>query len=190
MKKDHCTSNQRYYEFLDCFQAPDGPIFLKICGESLCNGIQKDYALAKKFGASVVSLEHRYYGKSSPFKSLATENLRFLSSKQALFDLAAFRQFHQASLVYISLNLKPNKASAETHGLCLVSPTLELSVHGALEVSSFDMWEPDKFSCQLMSFMTFRNLINRSVSQLVQNVKLHYKKLLSRTKTCDKPECR
>ncbi|KAE9450323.1 hypothetical protein C3L33_17767, partial [Rhododendron williamsianum] len=53
--------------------------------------------LAKKFGAAVVSLEHRYYGKSSPFKSLATENLKYLSSKQALFDLAVFRQYYQAS---------------------------------------------------------------------------------------------
>ncbi|KAL9248829.1 putative serine protease EDA2 [Drosera capensis] len=113
--QDHRTFNQRYYEFLDHFRAPDGPIFLKICGESSCDGIQNDYVgvLAKKFGAAIVSLEHRYYGKSSPFKSLATENLRFLSSKQALFDLAAFRQFYQASFVSISLNLKRNKASAE-----------------------------------------------------------------------------
>jgi hypothetical protein len=53
--------------------------------------------LAKKFGAAVVSLEHRYYGRSLPFKSTTTENLRFLSSKQALFDLAVFRQYYQAS---------------------------------------------------------------------------------------------
>lgn len=55
--------------------------------------------LAKKFGAAVVSLEHRYYGKSSPFKSHSTENLKYLSSKQALFDLAAFRQYYQASFI-------------------------------------------------------------------------------------------
>ncbi|KAM0022211.1 putative peptidase S28, alpha/Beta hydrolase [Helianthus debilis subsp. tardiflorus] len=55
-----------------------------------------------KFGAAVVSLEHRYYGKSSPFKSWTTENLQFLSSKQALFDLAAFRQFYQASSAFSS----------------------------------------------------------------------------------------
>jgi len=54
--------------------------------------------LAKKFGAAVVTPEHRYYGKSSPFERLTTENLRFLSSKQALFDLAAFRQYYQESL--------------------------------------------------------------------------------------------
>lgn len=55
--------------------------------------------LAKKFDAGIVSLEHRYYGKSSPFNSLATENLKYLSSKQALFDLAAFRQYYQVSFV-------------------------------------------------------------------------------------------
>ncbi|MBA0770062.1 hypothetical protein Gotri_018740 [Gossypium trilobum] len=107
---DHRQFKQRYYEFLDYFQAPDGPIFLKICGESSCNGISNDYlgVLAKKFGAAVVSLEHRYYGKSSPFKSHTTENLKYLSSKQALFDLAVFRQWYQESL-----NLKRNRTGAE-----------------------------------------------------------------------------
>ncbi|KAL6518490.1 putative serine protease eda2 [Orobanche gracilis] len=96
---DHCQFKQRYYEYLDHFR-PGGPIFLLICGESACDGIVNDYmgVLAKKFGAAVVSLEHRYYGKSSPFQSLTTENLRYLSSKQALFDLAVFRQYYQESL--------------------------------------------------------------------------------------------
>ncbi|RXH75046.1 hypothetical protein DVH24_029767 [Malus domestica] len=34
---------QRYYEFLDYFRPSDGPIFLKICGESACGGISNDY---------------------------------------------------------------------------------------------------------------------------------------------------
>ncbi|WMV18085.1 hypothetical protein MTR67_011470 [Solanum verrucosum] len=147
---DHRTFGQRYYEFLDHFRIPDGPIFLKICGESACSGIPNDYlstymfdkavchenssvgvfdaeqaleqqhtqcsstrwglgrVLAKKFGAAVVSLEHRYYGKSTPFKSLATGNLKYLSSKQALFDLAAFRNFYQDSL-----NVKLNRSNIE-----------------------------------------------------------------------------
>lgn len=108
---DHRQFKQRYYEFLDHYQSPDGPVFLKICGESACPGISNDYlsVLAKKFGAALVSLEHRYYGKSSPFESLATENLRFLSSKQALFDLAVFRQYYQESL-----NTKYNRSKVES----------------------------------------------------------------------------
>ncbi|XP_010271475.1 PREDICTED: probable serine protease EDA2 [Nelumbo nucifera] len=107
---DHRQFGQRYYEFLDYFRVPDGPIFLKICGESSCNGIPNDYTnvLAKKFGAALVSLEHRYYGKSSPFNLLTTENLRYLSSKQALFDLATFRQYYQESL-----NSKLNRSNVE-----------------------------------------------------------------------------
>ncbi|XP_047310453.1 probable serine protease EDA2 [Impatiens glandulifera] len=107
---DHRRFSQRYYEFLDNFALPDGPIFLKICGEAACNGISNDYlsVLAKKFGAAVVSLEHRYYGKSSPFNSQKTENLKYLSSKQALSDLAAFRQYYQDSL-----NTKLNRSSVE-----------------------------------------------------------------------------
>ncbi|KAM1361925.1 hypothetical protein FF1_026994 [Malus domestica] len=97
---------QRYYEFLDYFRPSDGPIFLKICGESACGGISNDYlsVLAKKFGAAIVSPEHRYYGKSSPFKTHTTQNLKYLSSKQALFDLAAFREFYQNGL-----NVKLNR---------------------------------------------------------------------------------
>ncbi|CAK9157049.1 unnamed protein product [Ilex paraguariensis] len=108
---DHRQFGQRYYEYLDDFRLPDGPIFLKICGESACNGISNDYisVLAKKFGAAVVSLEHRYYGKSSPFKSMTTENLKYLSSKQALFDLAVFQQYYQESL-----NAKLNRSNVES----------------------------------------------------------------------------
>ncbi|XP_024540567.1 probable serine protease EDA2 [Selaginella moellendorffii] len=95
--QDDRTFSQRYYEFTDYFDAPNGPVFLKICPEGPCVGIQNDYSavLAKRFGAAIVSLEHRYYGQSSPFKTHATENLIYLSSKQALFDLAAFREYYQ-----------------------------------------------------------------------------------------------
>ncbi|KXG38194.1 probable serine protease EDA2 [Sorghum bicolor] len=105
---DHRQFKQRYFEFLDYHRAPSGPVFLRICGESACDGIPNDYlaVLAKKFGAAVVTPEHRYYGKSSPFKQLTTENLRFLSSKQALFDLAVFRQYYQESL-----NARYNRSS-------------------------------------------------------------------------------
>ncbi|KAK7376056.1 hypothetical protein VNO78_34906 [Psophocarpus tetragonolobus] len=107
---DHRQFRQRYYEFLSYFRIPDGPIFFIIGGEGPCNGIVNDYigVLAKKFGAAMVTLEHRYYGKSSPFNSLETENLKYLSSKQALFDLAVFRQYYQESL-----NTKLNRSKIE-----------------------------------------------------------------------------
>ncbi|WJX88513.1 putative serine protease eda2 [Trifolium repens] len=107
---DHRQFRQRYYEFLDYFRIPDGPVFLVIGGEGPCNGIVNDYigVLAKKFGAAVVSLEHRYYGASTPFDNIATENLKYLSSKQALSDLAVFRQYYQDSL-----NAKWNKKGVE-----------------------------------------------------------------------------
>ncbi|XP_044401384.1 probable serine protease EDA2 isoform X4 [Triticum aestivum] len=97
---DHRQFKQRYFEFLDYHDDPNGPVFLRICGESSCDGLPNDYlaVIAKKFGAAVVTPEHRYYGKSSPFDSLTTDNLRFLSSKQALFDLAVFRQYYQEKL--------------------------------------------------------------------------------------------
>ncbi|KAK7376057.1 hypothetical protein VNO78_34907 [Psophocarpus tetragonolobus] len=107
---DHRQFRQRYYEFLDYFRIPDGPIFLLIGGEGTAKGIGNDYlaVLAKKFGAALVALEHRYYGKSSPFNSLETKNLKYLSSKQALSDLAVFRQYYQESL-----NLKLNRTKIE-----------------------------------------------------------------------------
>ncbi|KAK8471572.1 hypothetical protein PHAVU_003G260000 [Phaseolus vulgaris] len=98
--QDHREFAQRYYEFVEYFEISDRPIFLVIGGESELMGIENDYVgvLAKKFGAAIVSVEHRYYGKSSPFDSLETQNLKYLSSKQALFDLAVFRQYYQNSL--------------------------------------------------------------------------------------------
>lgn len=44
----------------------------------------------QRVGALLVALEHRFYGESHPFPTLATENLRYLSSEQALADAAYF----------------------------------------------------------------------------------------------------
>uniref|UniRef100_A0A915DQR4 Uncharacterized protein n=1 Tax=Ditylenchus dipsaci TaxID=166011 RepID=A0A915DQR4_9BILA len=38
------------------------------------------------------ALEHRYYGDSLPFDSFTTENLKYLTSQQALADLSVFIQ--------------------------------------------------------------------------------------------------
>ncbi|KAH7282850.1 hypothetical protein KP509_35G050000 [Ceratopteris richardii] len=95
--QDERVFEQRYFEYLEFFDAPSGPVFLKICGESACRGIVNDYSavLARKFNAAVVSLEHRYYGESLPFVDLTTDNLTYLTTYQALFDLASFRNYYQ-----------------------------------------------------------------------------------------------
>uniref|UniRef100_A0A915DD02 Uncharacterized protein n=1 Tax=Ditylenchus dipsaci TaxID=166011 RepID=A0A915DD02_9BILA len=43
-------------------------------------------SLAEHFGAAMFALEHRYYGDSLPFDSFTTENLKYLTSQQALAD--------------------------------------------------------------------------------------------------------
>lgn len=40
---------------------------------------------AEKFGAMVVQLEHRFYGKTHPLPDLSTANLRYLTSEQVVF---------------------------------------------------------------------------------------------------------
>ncbi|XP_023284180.1 putative serine protease K12H4.7 [Seriola lalandi dorsalis] len=85
---------QRYF-VNEAFYRPGGPVFLMIGGEGpanpawMQNGTWLTYA--EKLGALCLMLEHRFYGKSHPTVDLSTDNLRFLSSRQALADLAHFR---------------------------------------------------------------------------------------------------
>ncbi|KAG8002240.1 Thymus-specific serine protease [Nibea albiflora] len=85
---------QRYF-VNEAFYKPGGPVFLMIGGEGpanpawMKNGTWLTYA--EKFGALCLMLEHRFYGKSHPTLDLSTDNLRYLSSRQALADLAHFR---------------------------------------------------------------------------------------------------
>lgn len=75
-----------------------GPVILLESGEDtgedrlpyLQKGIVQQLAEATN-GVAVV-LEHRYYGTSFPTSDLSTENLRFLTTQQALADTAYFAQ--------------------------------------------------------------------------------------------------
>ncbi|XP_014248181.2 putative serine protease K12H4.7 [Cimex lectularius] len=89
------TWNQRY-QVNDSFikVKRNTPVFLMIGGEGeasaewMVKGAWIDYAM--KYGALCFQLEHRYYGKSHPTPDMSTRNLRYLSSEQALADLANF----------------------------------------------------------------------------------------------------
>ncbi|KNG91218.1 extracellular serine carboxypeptidase [Aspergillus nomiae NRRL 13137] len=73
-----------------------GPVFVIAAGETdatarfpfLSQGIVTELAAAYH-GIGVI-LEHRYYGESFPVENLTTENIRFLSTDQALADYAYF----------------------------------------------------------------------------------------------------
>ncbi|XP_054735539.1 putative serine protease K12H4.7 [Anastrepha obliqua] len=97
--KEHrnVTWKQRYF-MNDKFyrNGSDAPIFLTIGGElpisSRWVATGAWIRFAEHFGALCFHLEHRFYGKSRPKSDLSFENLKFLSSKQALADVANFIQ--------------------------------------------------------------------------------------------------
>eukprot|EP00051_Salpingoeca_urceolata_P033431 m.20685 g.20685 ORF g.20685 m.20685 type:complete len:491 (-) comp6230_c0_seq1:49-1521(-) len=80
-----------------------GPVFLLLGGEGPASPawISHKTAImdyAERFGAVVVQLEHRFYGKSQPFADLSTEHLRYLTSEQALADVATFLPWFKTQL--------------------------------------------------------------------------------------------
>jgi hypothetical protein len=87
--------NLRYW-FDATYYKPGGPVIVLQSGETdgtgrlgfLQKGLLHQMAMATH-GVGVV-LEHRYYGTSMPTESLSTENLRFLTTDQALADQAYF----------------------------------------------------------------------------------------------------
>ncbi|KAH8318461.1 hypothetical protein KR067_002148 [Drosophila pandora] len=86
---------QRYYLNADHYRNDStAPIFLMIGGEGeatakwMREGAWVHYA--EHFGALCFQLEHRFYGKSHPTGDLSTANMAYLSSEQALADLANF----------------------------------------------------------------------------------------------------
>lgn len=89
------TWKQRYF-VNDSFYEEGGPVFLQIGGEGRADPIwlvvSQCMKFAQRFKAMVFLLEHRYYGDSHPTADMSTENLKYLSSEQALADLAVFRE--------------------------------------------------------------------------------------------------
>ena len=89
------TFNLRYF-FDATYYQPGGPVIVLESGETSATDrlpyLQKGIAhqLAEATSGIAVVLEHRYYGTSFPTPDLSTENLRFLTTQQALADTAYF----------------------------------------------------------------------------------------------------
>lgn len=81
----------RYFQNMEKWR-PGGPVYIYIGGEGklypdvLSSGLLFD--LASETNGAMFGVEHRYYGESKPFADVTRSNLKYLSSKQALADLA------------------------------------------------------------------------------------------------------
>ncbi|OQS07366.1 serine protease family S28 [Thraustotheca clavata] len=90
--------NQRYFVNDEFWAGVGFPVFLYIGGEGPLSPTalsDKNYihVLAKKHRALMVAVEHRFYGASYPTPDMSIENLRYLSSQQALYDLARIHSY-------------------------------------------------------------------------------------------------
>ncbi|GLV36740.1 uncharacterized protein CBL_02425 [Carabus blaptoides fortunei] len=112
--------NMRYIAN-DQFHTPDGPIFIMLGAEwtiepsYVQGGLMFD--MARTHGGAMFYTEHRYYGKSFPVDDLSTNNLRFLSTEQALEDVAEFIRhlkmsegYHNSKVVVVGGSYGANMA--------------------------------------------------------------------------------
>ena len=88
------TYEQRYWVNDKYWTADEsGPNFVYICGEYTCS-IRDDrlypFMVGAEYGARLYALEHRFYGSSQPFDDWSLDSYRWLSSEQAMSDLAYF----------------------------------------------------------------------------------------------------
>lgn len=89
------TFNLRYW-FDASYYKPGGPVFVLLGGETFGDDrlpfLQKGivHQVIEATGGLGVIMEHRYYGESFPFPNVSLENLRFLSTEQALADVDYF----------------------------------------------------------------------------------------------------
>ncbi|MFH4975677.1 hypothetical protein AB6A40_002386 [Gnathostoma spinigerum] len=90
--EQHYAMNKKYYN-------SGGPAILFLTAQhSSPNELIEDdkypvVQYAKELKAALFMLEHRYFGLSQPFKSLTEENLKYLTTRQAVEDVAAFIPF-------------------------------------------------------------------------------------------------
>ncbi|TDH71681.1 hypothetical protein CCR75_004417 [Bremia lactucae] len=90
--------NQRYQVNEEFWGGHGFPVFLYIGGEGplgpkAITNHTFIYFLAEQHHALLVALEHRFYGRSYPTTDMSLPNLAYLSSEQALADLAHFHAF-------------------------------------------------------------------------------------------------
>ncbi|KAG8406844.1 hypothetical protein J3459_018625 [Metarhizium acridum] len=91
------TFTQRYWYNAEFYRGPGSPIVLNAPGEYATDnfvGYTTNLTLPGVFaqtnGGAALILEHRYWGQSSPYPSLTTETLQYLTLDQSIQDLVYF----------------------------------------------------------------------------------------------------
>ncbi|MGK5082039.1 S28 family serine protease [Bdellovibrionota bacterium FG-1] len=93
---DPTRFKQRYFINSRFASGENSPVLYYVCGESQCDASDLYGEIvdqAQKYGAHMVALEHRYYGKSQPFGDLSAAHMKYLTIENALSDLASFQRF-------------------------------------------------------------------------------------------------
>jgi hypothetical protein len=96
------TFKARYWYSSEFADGPNSPVLLNICGEAECTPtiLHRFGDTAKSLHASLVTIEHRFYGQSLPFGPHPTNDQlkTTLNVHQVLEDLATFETFAKANL--------------------------------------------------------------------------------------------
>eukprot|EP00873_Tetraselmis_striata_P009752 jgi/Tetstr1/430016/TSEL_019877.t1 len=99
------TWRQRFHVDSTHWAGAGAPVFLYIGGEGTASPPSDRLfmaELAREHGALMLVLEHRYYGESFPVADMRPNKLRFLSSSQALADLAWFISWVSSSSPHLA----------------------------------------------------------------------------------------
>jgi hypothetical protein len=86
-----------YFYSTEFWKGPGSPVIFFTPGEIAAAGYytyltdkRVSGPIAKELGAAIVVMEHRYWGKSSPYEDLSTTNLQYLTLEQAIADTQYF----------------------------------------------------------------------------------------------------
>lgn len=109
---DTSTYANRYYKSVKYFKGAGHPIILIVGGEgALDHGFLYPFVtevLAKKFGASVLQIEHRFYGVSIPVENATVDQLlELLTPAQAMADMVQLTKHYRDT----ETNCSPDRTS-------------------------------------------------------------------------------
>ena len=94
------TFRQRY--FIDnTYWTGEGPVMLYFNGEAPASGSPRGYitSVAKELHALLITLEHRYYGRSMPAPLTNKAMLKYLTVDQSLADHQAFYEYYSDQVI-------------------------------------------------------------------------------------------